>query len=40
MGLFDLTFLKDWPQLLYWLLVALVARLPMVSGGTSRGSDG
>ena len=40
MGLFDLTFLKDWPQLLYWLLAALVARLPMVSGAASRRSSG
>jgi hypothetical protein len=40
MGLFDLTFLKDWPQLLYWLLAALAARLPMLSGGPSRRSPG
>ena len=40
MGLFDLTFLKDWPQLVYWLLAALVARLPMVSGAASRRSPG
>jgi O-antigen ligase len=28
LGLFDLTFLKDWVLLVFWLLAALVARLP------------
>jgi O-antigen ligase len=27
-GFFDLTFLKDWVLLIFWLLAALVARLP------------
>jgi O-antigen ligase len=28
MGIFDLTFLKDWVSLLFWLLAGLAARLP------------
>lgn len=30
LGLFDLTFLKDWVLLVFWLLAALVARLPVL----------
>lgn len=30
-GLFDLTFLKDWVLLVFWLLGALVARLPALT---------
>ena len=43
LALFDLTFLKDWVLLLFWLLAALVARLPVLSaadhpiGGRSTG---
>lgn len=33
-GVFDLTFRKDWVLLIFWLLVALVARLPdIIQGG-------
>lgn len=31
LGLFDLTFLKDWVMLVFWLLAALIVRLPSVS---------
>ncbi len=34
MGLIDLTFLKDWVSLLFWLFAALIARLPDLMGDT------
>lgn len=35
MGLVDLTFLKDWVSLVFWLIAALIARLPDLAGGVS-----
>jgi len=35
MAQFDLTFLKDWVLLVYWLLAAMIARLPALAGPSS-----
>jgi O-antigen ligase len=35
MGLFDLTFLKDWVLLIFLLLAAMIARLPMLTSSFS-----
>jgi len=35
MGLFDLTFLKDWVLLIFLLLTAMIARLPMLTSSAS-----
>ena len=39
MGLVDLTFLKDWVTLVFWLLAALVARLPDLMDAASPARD-
>ena len=38
-GVFDLTFRKDWVLLVFWLLAALVARLPTLSLPTIAGAQ-